>query len=79
MTALEEHRKTWKGKTDEWLFERLNNELKQKVDEIHKLLDHQEQVKNVDVGSVVKSLHICKHCGVETFQPDEECHKAPKP
>jgi len=31
------------------------------------------------VGSVVKSLHICKHCGVETFQPDEECYKAPKP
>ena len=38
MTVLEQHRKTWVGKSDEWLFERLDNELKQKVEEIHKLL-----------------------------------------
>ncbi len=27
MTKLEQHRKTWQGKSDEWLFERLANEL----------------------------------------------------
>jgi len=45
----------------------------------HFLANRKSKVKNIDVGSVVKSLHICKHCGVETFQPDEECYKAPKP
>jgi len=40
MTALKEARKTWPGKTDEWLYERLNQELKEKIDEIHNLLEH---------------------------------------
>ena len=31
MKAIERHRKTWQDKSDEWLFERLDNELKQKV------------------------------------------------
>jgi len=38
MEAIEKHRQSWKGKSDEWLFERLDNELKQKVEEIHRLL-----------------------------------------
>ena len=38
MTALEEARKVWSGKTDEWLYERLNDELKQKIEEIHRLI-----------------------------------------
>ena len=45
MTKLEEHRKTWQGKSDEWLFERLANELKQKIEEIHKLLAENEQLR----------------------------------
>ena len=44
MTELEKHRKTWQGKTDEWLFNRLANELKDKVEEIHKLLAENEQL-----------------------------------
>jgi hypothetical protein len=42
ITAIEKHRKTWQGKSDEWLFERLDNELKQKVEEIHRLLAENE-------------------------------------
>ena len=38
MSALEEARKAWQGRTDEWLYERLNEELKQKIEEIHRLL-----------------------------------------
>ena len=44
MTKLEQHRKTWQGKSDEWLFERLANELTQKVEEIHRLLAENEQL-----------------------------------
>ena len=44
MTELEKHRKNWQGKTDEWLFNRLANELKDKVEEIHKLLAENEQL-----------------------------------
>ena len=45
MTKLEQHRQTWQGKSDEWLFERLANELTQKVEEIHKLLAENEQLR----------------------------------
>lgn len=37
MNALEKHRQTWQGKSDEWLFERLNNELKMKIEAIQDL------------------------------------------
>lgn len=48
LTAIEKHRETWPNKSDEWLFERLNNELKSKVDEIHRLLDENElQAKKI--------------------------------
>lgn len=46
MSALERHRKTWPGKSDEWLFERLDNELRDKVEEIHLLL---KQIERLDV------------------------------
>ena len=26
----------------------------------------------------MEELHICKYCGVETTQPDEECYAKPK-
>ena len=44
MKAIERHRQTWQGKSDEWLFEKLDNELKQKVEEIHRLLAENEAV-----------------------------------
>ena len=51
MTKLEQHRQTWQGKSDEWLFERLALELTQKVEEIHKLLAENEQLR---LGAVVR-------------------------
>ena len=45
MSKLEEQRKSWKGKSDEWLFERLSNELTDKVDTIHNLLEENERLK----------------------------------
>ena len=44
MTKLEQHRRTWPDKSDEWLFERLALELRQKVEEIHKLLEENESL-----------------------------------
>jgi hypothetical protein len=49
MKAIERHRQTWQDKSDEWLFERLDNELKQKVDEIHRLLAENEALRQFDV------------------------------
>lgn len=49
MKAIERHRQTWQGKSDEWLFERLDNELKQKVEEIHCLLAENEALRQFDV------------------------------
>jgi hypothetical protein len=49
MKVIERHRQTWQGKSDEWLFERLDNELKQKVDEIHRLLAENEALRQFDV------------------------------
>jgi len=48
MSKLEEHRKSWPGKSDEWLFERLANELTQKVEEIHKLLAENERLRKLN-------------------------------
>lgn len=45
MTKLEEARKTWVGKSDEWIYERLANELTDKVSEIHSLLKQQKMNK----------------------------------
>ena len=53
MKAIERHRQTWQGKSDEWLFERLDNELKQKVEEIHRLLAENEALRQFDVTSWV--------------------------
>ena len=49
MKAIERHRQSWQGKSDEWLFERLDNELKQKVEEIHHLLAENEALRQFDV------------------------------
>lgn len=49
MKAIERHRQTWQGKSDEWLFERLDNELKQKIEEIHRLLAENEALLQFDV------------------------------
>ena len=48
MSKLEEHRKIWQGKSDEWLFERLANELTQKVEEIHKLLEENDRLRKLN-------------------------------
>ena len=56
MTKLEQHRQTWQGKSDEWLFERLANELTQKVEEIHKLLAENEQLRLSNVVGRSKQL-----------------------
>jgi hypothetical protein len=45
MSKIEQHRKTWQGKSDEWLYERLALELTQKVQEIHKLLAENKQLR----------------------------------
>lgn len=50
MKAIERHRQIWQGKSDEWLFERLDNELKQKVEEIHRLLAENETLRQFDVS-----------------------------
>lgn len=49
MKAIERHRQTWQNKSDEWIFERLDNELKQKVEEIHRLLAENEALRQFDV------------------------------
>ena len=48
MKAIEKHRETWNGKSDEWLFERLDGELKQKVEEIYRLLAENEELNKVN-------------------------------
>lgn len=45
MNAIERHRKIWEGKSDEWIFERLDKELKDKVEEIHRLLAENESLR----------------------------------
>ena len=53
MSKLEQARKTWVGKSDEWLYERLANELSDKVQEIHRLLKELDEVKNLTIPAVV--------------------------
>ncbi len=45
MSKLEQHRKTWQGKSDEWMYERLALELTQKVEAIHKLLAENKELR----------------------------------
>ncbi len=76
MTKLEQHRQTWQGKSDEWLFERLANELTQKVEEIHKLLAENEQLRLSNVVGRSEQLG-CKFCGADKglkhgYMPDGE-------
>lgn len=76
MKAIERHRQTWKGKSDEWLFERLDNELKQKVEEIHRLLAENEALRQFDVSGRIEQLpNSCECDNVETFNGwgNEKC------
>ena len=57
MKAIERHRQNWQGKSDEWLFERLDNELKQKVEEIHRLLAENETLRQFDVSTSLYGLY----------------------
>ena len=50
MSELEKHRKTWVGKSDEWLFERLAKELKDKVETIHKLMEEIDWYQQQNAG-----------------------------
>lgn len=54
--AIQRHRRIWDGKSDEWLFERLDNELKQKVDEIRRLIELQKKSDEL----LKWALTICK-------------------
>lgn len=75
MNALERHRQTWPGKTDEWLFERLDNELKQKVEEIHRLLDEKEKLSENNMSNemdefINKIDSLCWEYGYEIRPTD---------
>lgn len=53
MTTFEKHRKTWPGKSDDWLFERLELELKEKVSEIHRLIDEKQKMSTTNLYVIV--------------------------
>ncbi len=53
---LEQARITWDGKSDEWLYERLANELSDKVEQIHLLLEEVNKVKNLTISDVISRL-----------------------
>jgi hypothetical protein len=61
MTALERHRENWKGQSDEWLFERLDRELKDKVDTIHRLLSEIESLKKQAPLSSCKKQYFVEY------------------
>ena len=56
MMKLEQARNTWDGKSDEWLYERLANELSDKVEKIHLLLEEINKVKNLTISDVISRL-----------------------
>ena len=63
MSKLEQARKTWVGKSDEWLYERLANELSDKVQEIHRLIKELDEVKNLTISDVIEQSEqlVCEH------------------
>lgn len=78
MKAIERHRQTWQGKSDEWLFERLDNELKQKVEEIHRLLAENEALRQYNIVGRSEQF-VCRDCEKKTQEYKdnlcEPCHK----
>ena len=60
LTKLEQYKKVWKDKSDEWIIERLANELTQKVEEIHRLLAENKKIKEVNT-ELLKALQMAKH------------------
>ena len=81
MSKLEQARKTWVGKSDEWLYERLANELSDKVQEIHRLLKELDEVKNLTIPVVVvqseqlKCEHKGRRTATELVEYCEDCKK----
>ena len=77
MKAIERHRQTQQGKSDEWLFERLDNELKQKVKEIHRLLAEKGYTaKSIDMKTAeVKPKNVIEtgeYIEPNTFENESE-------
>ena len=66
MTALERHRQAFPEKSDEWLFERLDNELKQKIEEIQRLI-----AENKVSPIYAKLGDYCAVCGCTEFWNNE--------
>lgn len=56
LSQLERNRKLWNGKSDEWLFDRISNELKDKVEEIQRLLDQLKvfEAQQIEIGNIIK-------------------------
>ena len=63
---LEQARNTWDGKSDEWLYERLANELSDKVEEIHLLLEEINKVKNLTISDVISRLLSIERFDIDT-------------
>lgn len=61
MTALERQRNTWPHQSDEWLFERIDRELKEKVDAIHRLLEENESLKKQATLSSDKKQYFIEY------------------
>jgi len=55
MNKLKQARKSWPDKSDEWLYERLSNELTDKVSTIHKLLN-QIEILSITVHNIHKLI-----------------------
>ena len=72
MSKLKEARLTWKGQSDEWIYERLQNELSDKVETIHSLIEENNKMleyiddlkkecfrKEQDFNSMINSAIEC--------------------
>ena len=68
MKAIERHRQTWQGKSDEWLFERLDNELKQKVEEIHRLLAENETLRQSFTVGRSQFIELVEELNTELYE-----------
>lgn len=84
MNKLEEARKLWPGKSDEWLYERLANELTSKVEEIHRLVNRPEKkymiVRTLSVVAEFKDedaplLENCFQMVEKDFTTPEAAHE----
>lgn len=69
-SALAKHRKVWAGKSDEWLFNRLDLELKDKVEVIGVLLNRINDLEKMlcDCQDVQKGL-LSNSCPIHNDNP----------